>query len=58
MVPTVKHGGGVMVWGCFSGDIVGDLFRIQGTFDGYHAGLLSRVTKKKPYLKLANKRKD
>ena len=32
VVPTVKHGGGggVMVWGCFAGDIVSDLFRIQG----------------------------
>jgi hypothetical protein len=28
----VKHGGGdVMVWGCFDGDTVSDLFRIQGT---------------------------
>jgi hypothetical protein len=28
----VKHGGGgVMVWGCFAGDTVSDLFRIQGT---------------------------
>ena len=39
VVPTVKHGGGgVMVWGCFAGDTVGDLFRIQGTLnhDGYH----------------------
>ena len=25
VVPTVKHGGGgVMVWGCFAGDTVGD----------------------------------
>jgi hypothetical protein len=28
-----------MVWGCFAGDIVGDLFRIQGTLNqhGYHS---------------------
>ena len=35
----MKHGGGgVMVWGCFAGYTVGDLFRIQGTLnhDGYH----------------------
>jgi hypothetical protein len=39
VVPTVKHGGGVMVWGCFSGDTVGDVFRIQGTHNqhGYHS---------------------
>ena len=37
--PTVKHGGGdVMVWGCFAGDTVSDLFKIQGTHNqhGYH----------------------
>lgn len=33
-VPTVKHGGGgVMVWGCFAGDTVGDLFKIEGTLN-------------------------
>ena len=39
--PTVKHGGGVMVWGCFDGDTVCDLFRIQGTLNqhGYHSML-------------------
>jgi hypothetical protein len=38
VVPTVKHGGGgVMVWGGFSGDT--DLFRIQGTLNqhGYYS---------------------
>uniref|UniRef100_A0A8C7PH06 Calcitonin gene-related peptide type 1 receptor n=1 Tax=Oncorhynchus mykiss TaxID=8022 RepID=A0A8C7PH06_ONCMY len=38
--PTVNHGGGgVMVWGCFAGDTVSDLFRIQGTLNqhGYHS---------------------
>ena len=30
---------GVMVWGCFAGDIVVDLFRIQGTLNqhGYRS---------------------
>ena len=39
VVPTMKHGGGVMVWGCFAGDTVCDLFRIQGTLNqhGYHS---------------------
>ena len=39
VVPTVEHGGGVMVWGCFAGDTVGELFRIQGTLNqhGYHS---------------------
>ena len=33
-VPTVKHGaGGLMMWGCFAGDTVCDLFRIQGTLN-------------------------
>ncbi|XP_073525152.1 uncharacterized protein [Phyllobates terribilis] len=39
LVPTVKHGGGgVMVWGCFAGDTVGDLFKIEGILNqhGYH----------------------
>jgi hypothetical protein len=42
VVPTVKHGGGgVMVWGCFAGDTVCDLFRIQGTLNQhvYHSNL-------------------
>ena len=39
VVPTLKHGGGVMVLGCFAGDAVSDLFRIQGTLNqhGYHS---------------------
>ena len=40
MVPTVKHGGGgVMVWGWFAGDTVGDLFKIEDTLNqhGYHS---------------------
>ena len=46
VVPTVKHGGeGVMVWGCFAGDIVRDLFRIPGTLNQhiYHS-ILQRYT--------------
>jgi transposase len=37
--PTVKHGGGsVMVWGCFMGTKVGDLYRINGIMnkEQYH----------------------
>ena len=40
VVPTVKHGGGgVILWECFAGDTVWDLFRIQGTLNqhGYHS---------------------
>jgi hypothetical protein len=40
VVPTMKHrGGGVMVRGCFAGDTVSDLFRIQGTLNqhGYNS---------------------
>ena len=40
VVPTAKHGGGsVMVWGCFAGDTVCDLFGIQGILNqhGYHS---------------------
>jgi hypothetical protein len=34
VVPTVKHEeGGVMVWGCFTGDTVSDLFRSQCTLN-------------------------
>ena len=45
---TVKQGGGggVMGWGCFAGDTVSDLFRIQGTLnkDGYHSILQRYAT--------------
>ena len=34
VVPTVKHGGGgVILLGCFTGDAVGDLFKIQGSLN-------------------------
>ena len=34
VVPTVTHGGGgVMMWGCFAGDTVIDLFRIHCTLN-------------------------
>ena len=37
VVPSVKHGeGGVMVWGCFAGDTVSDLFRGTLNQHGYH----------------------
>jgi hypothetical protein len=37
VVPTVKHGGGGVI--VLAGDIVSDLFRIQGTLNehGYHS---------------------
>ena len=34
VVSSVKHGGGVMVWRCFAGDTVWDLFRIQAHLTG------------------------
>jgi hypothetical protein len=44
---TYRHGAGCRqeVWGCFAGDPVSDLFRIQGTFNqhGYHS-ILQRYT--------------
>ena len=46
VVPIVKQGGGgVMVWGCFAGDTVCDLFRFQGSLNqhGYHI-ILQRYT--------------
>ena len=46
VIPTVKHGGGgVMVWGCFAGDAVGDLLKIQGTLhqDGSHSILQRHI---------------
>ena len=40
VVPTVKHGGGsVVVWGCFAGDRVDDLYQVHGKLNqhGYHS---------------------
>lgn len=40
VVSAVKHGaGGVMVWGRFVGDTIGDLFKIEDTLHqhGYHS---------------------
>jgi hypothetical protein len=32
LMPSVKHGGGnVMVWVCFGGGKVGDLYRVKGS---------------------------
>ena len=39
-MPSVKHGGGnVMVWECFGGGKVGDLYRVKGILkkEGYHS---------------------
>ena len=33
-IPTVKHGGGSMLWGCFSSAGTGKLVRIEGMMDG------------------------
>ena len=42
--PTTKRGG-VMVWGCFVGDTVCDLFRIEGTHNQYaYHSILQRYT--------------
>ena len=37
--PWSMEEGGVMVWGCFAGDTVGDLFKIEGILNqhGYHS---------------------
>lgn len=43
IVPTMKHGGGnILVWGCFSGQGVGDLKKIDGKMDKkmYHQILI------------------
>lgn len=40
VMPTVKHSGSsIMVWGCFSGHGVGDLFQVEGILkkEGYKA---------------------
>ena len=53
MIQTVKHGGGgVMVWGCFVGETVGDLFNNEGTLNqhGYHSILQRHIIP--PHLRL------
>ena len=43
VVHAMKHGGGgVMVWGCFAGDTLCDLFRIQGTLNQHGYYILQR----------------
>ena len=39
LTPSVKHSGGnLMVWGCFGGGKVGDLYRVKGILkmEGHH----------------------
>lgn len=37
VVSTVKHGGSsVMVWGCFGGEKVGDIVKVDGRMDRFH----------------------
>ena len=46
VTPAVKHGGGLlMVWGCFTGDKVGDLVQINGALkkEGYHRILINNA---------------
>ena len=46
MTPSVKHGGGnVMVWGCFSGGKVGDLYRVKGILkkEGFHSSFCNAM---------------
>ena len=33
-IPIVKHGGGIILWGCFSSAGTGKLVRMGGTIDG------------------------
>ena len=39
LTPSVKHGGGnVMVWSCFGGGKVGDVYRLKGILkEGHHS---------------------
>ncbi len=37
-IPTVKHGNGNMLWGCFSAKGTEQLHRIKGTMDGVPSG--------------------
>jgi hypothetical protein len=40
MTPSVRHGGGNVVWGCFGGGKMGDLHRVKGILkEGYHSVL-------------------
>ncbi len=39
IIPSVKHGGGsVMVWWCFGGGKIGDLYKVEGSLrkESYH----------------------
>jgi hypothetical protein len=49
--PTVKHGGGkIQVWGCFSWNEPGPLYRVKGLMDGKQYRQILK-THMAPYLK-------
>ena len=50
VIPTVKHGGSVMVWGCFDDNNTGDNVKIDRIMKKMHESVFQAFLKIMPFI--------